>query len=94
MDRLIGWQYLDDLNELNEVLNMTEEERSEIMGLDGVSGVEDLVSVTYDTHQGCYLAIWKCRYSDDENGGCGMISDKLTTDDGEPDGTGGQIFCP
>ena len=25
---------------------------------------------------------------------CGMISDKLTTDDGEPDGTGGQIFCP
>ena len=29
-----------------------------------------------------------------ENGVCGMISDKLTTDDGEPDGTGGQIFCP
>ena len=28
------------------------------------------------------------------NGECGMISDKLTTDDGEPDGTGGQIFCP
>lgn len=24
----------------------------------------------------------------------GMASDKLTTDDGEPDGTGGQIFCP
>ena len=24
----------------------------------------------------------------------GMISDKLTTDDGEPDGTGGHIFCP
>ena len=24
----------------------------------------------------------------------GMVYDKLTTDDGDPDGTGGQIFCP
>jgi len=27
-------------------------------------------------------------------GKCGMIFDKLITDDDEPDGTGGQIFCP
>ena len=34
------------------------------------------------------------RGDDNENSTSGMISDKLTTDDGEPDGTGGQIFCP
>ena len=59
-DMYFGWQYLKDLNELNEVLEMTEEERSN-MGLDGITGMDDLVSVTYDTNHGCYVAIWKCR---------------------------------
>ena len=62
MDRTeFGWQYLKDLNEINKVLNMTEEQKSNI-GLDGVSEIDDLVSVTYDVSQGCYLAIWKVKH--------------------------------
>ena len=60
ISRTFGWQYIKNLNEINEVLNMTEEERSNI-GLDGIRGINDLVSVTYDTNHGCYLAIWKCK---------------------------------
>lgn len=51
---LIGWQYCVDLNRINDAI-MSEDE-----SWDGLKSAEQIISISYDTHQGCYVVFWKC----------------------------------
>lgn len=51
--RGVGWQYCKDPNEINEAIINQDED------WEGLISSEQIISITYDTHQGCYLIFWK-----------------------------------
>lgn len=51
---LIGWQYCVDLNRINDAI-MSEDE-----SWNGLKSAKQIISISYDTHQGCYVVFWKC----------------------------------
>ena len=51
--KLISWEYIKNLNEINELIRSTEEEYADLKSAD------DIVSITYDSNHGRYLVFWK-----------------------------------
>ena len=51
--KLIMWQYVVDLNDINNAI-MTDDADWE-----GLHSAEQIISITYDTNHGCYVVFWK-----------------------------------
>ncbi len=50
--KYIMWQYIKDLNDINNAI-LTEDE-----DFDGLKSAEQIISITYDTNHGCYVVFW------------------------------------
>lgn len=51
--KLINWQYCKDPNKINEAI-ITHDENWE-----GLYTVDQIISISYDTSQGCYVVFWR-----------------------------------
>lgn len=53
----IMWQYCEDPNDINEAI------RRNLCGLetdwDGLESAEQIISISWDSHQGCYVVFWE-----------------------------------
>lgn len=49
----INWQYCKNLNDINRAIK----ERDE--NWEGLKSAEQIISITWDSHQGCYVVFWK-----------------------------------
>lgn len=49
----INWQYCKDPNDINRAIK----ERDE--NWEGLESAEQIISITWDSHQGCYVVFWK-----------------------------------
>lgn len=52
--KLISWEYIKNLNEINELIRDTEDEQYK-----DLKSADDIVSITYDSNHGRYLVFWK-----------------------------------
>ena len=50
---LIMWQYCHDPNAINKAMNEHDE------NWEGLTSVEQIISITYDTNHGCYVVFWR-----------------------------------
>ena len=53
MKNRVMWQYCKDLNDINRAIDTHDE------NWEGLTSAEDIVSIGWDTHQGCYVVFWK-----------------------------------
>ena len=51
--RGINWQYIKNLNNINEAIKNHNE------NFEGLISSEQIINITYDTNQGCYVVFWK-----------------------------------
>lgn len=51
----VNWQYCKDLNDINEAIETKDENWK------GLISADDIISITYDTNQGCYVVFWKMK---------------------------------
>ena len=54
--KLVNWQYCKNLDEINAAIVSNDPEWS------GLTSSKDIISITYDTNQECYLVIWRVGY--------------------------------
>ena len=52
--KYIMWQYVEDPNDINDAI-LTEDESWE-----GLYSAEQIISISWDAHQGCYMVFWVC----------------------------------
>lgn len=50
---LIGWQYCKDPNDINEAIMFRD------MNWDSLKSAEQIISITYDYNQNCYVVFWR-----------------------------------
>lgn len=50
--QIIHWQYVKDLNNINKVILLGDE------NWDGLKDASQIISITYDSNQGCYVVFW------------------------------------
>lgn len=50
---MINWQYCKNLNDINRAIK----ERDE--NWEGLESAEQIISITWDSNQGCYVVFWK-----------------------------------
>ena len=51
--RGINWQYIKNLNDINEAIKNHDE------NFEGLISSEQIINITYDINQGCYVVFWK-----------------------------------
>lgn len=51
--KMINWQYCKNLNDINRAIK----ERDE--NWEGLKSAEQIINITWDSHQGCYVVFWK-----------------------------------
>lgn len=49
----VNWQWCKDPNEINEAI------RTQNPNWDGLESAEQIISISYDTNQGCYVIFWQ-----------------------------------
>ena len=50
--KLINWQYCKNLNDINKAMTYDD------YNWDGLKSAEQIISITFDTNQGCYVVVW------------------------------------
>ena len=50
--KLIAWQYCKDPNEINDAIKNRDGD------WDGLESADQIVSISWDSHQGCYAVFW------------------------------------
>ncbi len=50
--KLIMWQYCKDPNEINDAIKNCDED------WDGLESADQIVSISFDSHQRCYTVFW------------------------------------
>ena len=51
--QIIHWQYIKDPNDINKAILWGYE------NWDGLKDASQIISVTYDSNQGCYVVFWR-----------------------------------
>ena len=50
---IISWQYCKDPNDINEAILTDDADWG------GLRSAEQIISISWDAHQGCYVVFWK-----------------------------------
>lgn len=53
----IMWQYCNDPNDINDAIRRNLCRGDE--NWEGLESAEQIISITYDSHQGCYVVFWE-----------------------------------
>lgn len=56
----IGWQYTTDPNDINDAIKNHDE------NWEGLKDAHDIISITYDYNQGCYVVFWRCQIESED----------------------------
>ena len=57
--KFVNWQYCHDLNDINEAIKNRDED------WESLTSADDIISITYDPNQGCYVVFWKMESEDE-----------------------------
>lgn len=54
----IMWQYCKDPNDINDAIHY------EDPNWEGLTSADQIISITWDANQGCYVVFWTIQYAD------------------------------
>ena len=56
----IMWQFCQDPNDINRAIERPN------LNWEGLESAEQIISISYDSHQGCYIVFWRVWREQDE----------------------------
>ena len=56
----VNWQYCKNPNDINDAITNPNKDWG------GLSDAHDIISITYDSNQGCYAVFWRCCVESEE----------------------------